>query len=453
MKHIIRRYLYLLPLLCLGTGCESFLDEKPDRQQVVPATLPDLQALLDRYNIINGNDPGAGISSADNYYLTDKDLASVTNEEDRRLYTWEKDNLFVSGSNDWSDTYRPVYTANTALEQMRAIPLTPANQTTWNNVRGQALFLRAKAFFYAAVVWAPAYREGTAARALGIPLRLTADFNEKSTRATLQQTFDRIGRDLQEAVRLLPDTPLHPNRPARAAAYALLARMYLYQHRYPLVEAYADSALRLHSHLLDFNTLSTTAKFPVPQANREVLYRSFAPMPSLLNPDLAKVDSVLYQSYGPDDLRRAVFFRSNGNGTFSFKGSFEGNYSLFTGIATGEVLLMRAEARARQDKAEQAMEDLNALLTARWKSGTFVPFTAATRQEALDLILRERRKELLLRGLRWLDLKRLNAEGAGITLTRRLHGKTYSLPPNDPRYALPLPEDVIQLSGMTQNPR
>ncbi|SEM08104.1 hypothetical protein SAMN05216436_101351 [bacterium A37T11] len=57
-----------------------------------------------------------------------------------------------------------------------------------------------------------------------------------------------------------------------------------------------------------------------------------------------------------------------------------------------------------------------------------------------------------MRGLRWMDIKRLNKEGANITLTRNLNGQIYTLPPNDPRFALPIPEDVIDLSGMQQNP-
>ena len=79
--------------------------------------------------------------------------------------------------------------------------------------------------------------------------------------------------------------------------------------------------------------------------------------------------------------------------------------------------------------------------------------TAATEQEALTKILTERRKELPFRGLRWMDIKRLNKEGANIILVRNMNGQTYTLQPNHIRYALPIPESVIALSGMQQNPR
>lgn len=52
-----------------------------------------------------------------------------------------------------------------------------------------------------------------------------------------------------------------------------------------------------------------------------------------------------------------------------------------------------------------------------------------------------------------MDIKRLNKEGANITLTRTLNNSVYELLPNDLRSALPIPEDIISLSGMEQNRR
>ena len=453
MKLPLKRSLYLLLLLCLGAGCESFLDEKPDKQQVVPATLTDFQALLDNHSIINHRDPTVGEISAGDFYLTDKDWAALSPEIYRRQYTWEAEEIFEPGSNDWFYTYRPVYTANTVLESISQVERNPSNQEKWDNVKGQALFVRARAFLLAATLWSAAYEASTASTALGIPLRLGTDFSVPSTRATLQETFTQIITDLEAAAALLPVEQVHPVRPSKAAAYALLARTYLYMGDYRQVETYADLALELHSDLTDFNDLQAKAPFPLSPESPEIIYRSIIGVPAPLNASRARIDTALYNSYAADDLRKVVYFRSNGDGTYRFKGSYEGSISLFSGIATDEVYLMRAEARAKLGKVEQAMDDLNTLLATRWKAGTFVPFTAASQQEAVELIRRERRKELLMRNTRWMDIKRLNKEGAGITLTRQVNGQTYTLVPNDLRYALPIPEDVIALSGMQQNPR
>jgi hypothetical protein len=167
----------------------------------------------------------------------------------------------------------------------------------------------------------------------------------------------------------------------------------------------------------------------------------------------AKIDSSLYQSYSTNDLRKQLYFKNNNNGSYAFKGSYDGTSLLFSGVAVDEVYLIRAECLARTGNTTAALNDLNTVLEKRWKKGTFIPFTASTPGEALTLILTERRKELLFRGLRWSDIKRLNKEGASITLKRILNGQSFTLQPNDPRYALPIPEDIIELTGMPQNAR
>lgn len=452
MKRQLKHMLCLL-LLCAASGCESFLDEKPDKALVVPATLRDLEALLDDHSVIANNYPSIAEISADNYYLTDSDWAGLPEEEYRRAYIWEKARVFLPRRNDWYYAYRSVYSANTVLETVEKIQRTPAEASRWDNVKGQALFVRGSSFLQATLLWAPVYREGTAATDIGIPLRLGTDFNEPSVRASVEQSFQRIIQDLKAAVPLLPVTPVHVIRPSRPAAYGLLARTYLYMGNYPLAEVYADSALQLNATLMNYNSLNAAASFPITRFNPEVVQHTLL---MSLNPSLAisraRIVPELYNSYATDDLRKTVFFRSNGDGSFAFKGSYS-NSGLFGGIATDELYLTRAEARARQGKVLEALDDLNTLLITRWKVGTFVPLAADDQAEALAIILQERRKELVMRGLRWMDLKRLSRDGAGVTLTRTINGQSYTLPPHDPRYALPIPEDVIELSGMQQNPR
>jgi hypothetical protein len=124
-------------------------------------------------------------------------------------------------------------------------------------------------------------------------------------------------------------------------------------------------------------------------------------------------------------------------------------------LATDEIYLIRGECYARAGNKDAALTDLNTLMIKRWKNnGTWVPFTATDANDALGKILTERRKELCFRGTRWSDLRRSNKEAQfAITLTRVVNLQTYTLPPNDQRYVLPLPPDVIRLTGMPQNPR
>ena len=115
--------------------------------------------------------------------------------------------------------------------------------------------------------------------------------------------------------------------------------------------------------------------------------------------------------------------------------------------------MMRAECAARQGNISAAMNDLNNLLKKRWKTGTFSNLAATSAAEALSIILTERRKELIMRGLRWMDIKRFNKEGQNIFLKRIILGQAYIIEPNSLRYSLTIPDDVISISGMKQNPR
>jgi hypothetical protein len=164
------------------------------------------------------------------------------------------------------------------------------------------------------------------------------------------------------------------------------------------------------------------------------------------------VDTNLYKSYDRNDLRRVLYFTLNSAG-ITFKGGYHGTIFSFTGLATDEMYLVRAECRARAGDVNGAMNDLNKLLFQRWKTGTFTPYTASTPEQALDKILIERRKEMPCRGVRWTDIRRLNQENAGITPKRILNNLEFTLPVNSPLYVLPIPPDAVQLGHYEQNER
>ncbi|MNT38972.1 hypothetical protein D3C71_1410060 [compost metagenome] len=64
----------------------------------------------------------------------------------------------------------------------------------------------------------------------------------------------------------------------------------------------------------------------------------------------------------------------------------------------------------------------------------------STKEDALNKVLIERRKELVWRaGLRWDDIRRLNKEGANISLSRKLGNETYVLKAGSPQFAFPIP--------------
>lgn len=442
----------IFPILVLmTTSCKKFLEIKPDERLVIVTSVQDMQALLDNYNKMNYNDQAVSQVCSDDYYLTDATL-NARKETDRNLYNWAASNIFDPNFNAWADTYGAVYIANLVLERSGALGDKISDKAALNNVRAQAFFHRGRQFLHAANVWTKDFDPETAARELGIPLLTTPDFNIASVRSSLAETYAQIISDLKQSATGLPPLASTPFRPSKAAAFALLARTYLYHKDYPNAERYADSCLAIKSTLIDYNTLNASANFPISRLNNEIIFESkMVPVSQILQ-SRAYINPKLYQLYPSTDLRKTIFFRP-GTLDMVFKGNYAGDDTFFNGIATDEVLLIRAEAAARNGRLNIAINDLNLLRKNRISSASYVGIVPVTTIEALNLIKNERRLELPFRGFRWMDIKRWNTEGDNIILTRANNGNNYTLPPNDLRFALAIPEDVIQRSGMQQNPR
>jgi len=401
---------------------------------------------------MNRKTPAMGEASSDDYFLSEQTF-NTRSDREQKVYTWTPYDYNIG--NDWNLNYLPVYNANLCLEGLEKIEKNQLNELQWNNVEGSALFFRAYSFLNLCWIYAKAYDSKSYNSDPGIVLRLNSDFNIPSVRATVKACYDQVVADARKAILFLPASPQNLMRPSKAAACGLLARAYLSMREYDSSGKYADLALQIKGDLLDYNNTSEvniTGSVPFKPYNNEIIfYSEMNTNTYTYSPSKAFIDTVLYSYYSSDDLRKTAFF-SPISGYQKYKGSYLANTShFFTGIATDELYLIRAECNARAGKKEAALNDLNALLIKRYKSGTFSPVTASSTEETLSVILLERRKELTMRGLRWIDIKRLNKEGAGIFLKRVIGNKIYTLEPNDNRYALPLPADIIINTGIEQN--
>jgi hypothetical protein len=449
---------FLIVSAALLVGCApDYLDVKPSKSLVVPTQLHHFQALLDAAGVAMNQGPGIQALATDEFYHPDENLKNLPFVH-RNAYLWA-DHIFEgTGVADWEFPYKAIFNANIVLDGLRKISPDAASEKQWRHIYGSALFYRAVSHFHLAQVFAAPYEPATAATLPGIPLRLSMDVNPIAGRGTLKQTYDQIIADLTEADPMLAPQVTYINRPSGAAVKALLARIYLSIAGYEKAGQMASAALQIHDQLLDYSTLNPQAARPFPapfsRANPEIIYHySLTPYSALVSSPLTGVDSVLYKSYQATDLRKTCFFVSRPSGVYGFKGSYGGGASLYGGLVTDELYLIRAESYARGKKTDLALADLNTLLRSRFKKGSFTD-VKATDETILDLVLEERRKELFARGLRWSDLRRLNKEPARqVVLTRIVNGKPLVLAPNDKRYVFPIPDDEIRLSGIEQNPR
>jgi len=463
----MKDYNFLIKISCLIAvlicyGCsKEFLDEKPSTAIVQPKSLEEFQSLLDNYTA-NNVTVGLGILSTDEYeYMSDALWLSARTATERNAYIWAKDLYEGEQADDWNKPYTTIFYANNVLAGLENMGGARSNE--WKNLKGWALFLRAFANYELVNNFAPIYDQATAANDLGVPLRLKPSIDQLAPRPTVAANYGQILTDLTAATALLPIAipAANRNRPSKVAAHALFARIYLTRRDYDKAEHHADTCLQLYDKLIDYNALNKTTAIPFSIINDELIYSKYAATRAsygVSNP-FVKVAPSLISLYALNDLRLTIFYSRLADGSYITKRGYQGNVYPFVGLATDEVYLIKAECLARRNEAVAAMAVLDRLLAKRWDpnaSSPSIPYqnlSASSAQDALKKVLLERRKELVWRGLRWDDLKRLNKEGADIELSRMVNGQRYTLLPNSPKYVFPIPDDEINLSGLTQNQR
>ena len=450
MKKLIQIGACFCVITLLASCGKEFLDVRRDKKQVVPATLFDYDAILNNVPVINQHACyQLNVIGGDEFYVEDNVWDLLNYPDQKNAYIWADDVYEGVEVDNWDYGYEKILYANTVLDGLKGEK---------NELIGRALFLRGYAFYQLAQTFAPQYAPATAKETPGIPLRLEMDISLPVKRASLKETFLQIVSDVEAAALLLPlEAPLK-FRPTRQAAYGLLAKTYMHMEDYAQALHYADSCIQLSDGLFDYNKVDpearyTFAEYKYGENNPEVLYTELISSSTIVNSTRFCIDPDLYAMYDEADIRKVAYFFPTRD-TYTFKGSYGGVYNFFGGIGLDEVVLLRAECLARLGDSQKAVDDLNYLLRNRYRMGEFVPLTAESEEHVMDLIIAERRKQLLCRGSRWEDLRRFNKESKyQTTVTRKLKGTTYELKPGDSRYTWPIPDYVVRMSEIPQNPR
>lgn len=458
---IIQRSLALSGLLCLllvATGCQKdWLNVKPDKSQAIPNKLSDYRAMLNHTSVLNAHCINLGEVASDGHYVSEAIWTATKDIPALNAYTWSQSTVYPD-MESYRSFYNRIFFTNVVMDGLGKLAVTTeADKKELNALRARALFVKALSYYWLSQIYAQPYKATSAATDQGILAQDNLDFLENVHRLSVAETYTRIIAMLQEALPHLPVKPQHVTQASQPAVHALLSRVYLCMQDYTNARQHATESLQLQPTLLDYSVLPTTTFF-IGAFNAEVLYHDELSSSDINNYNTynALLDRSLYDSYDANDLRKTLYFMASGS-NLTFKGNYNNsNWQLFSGIANDEVYLTRAECHARLGDATAALKDLNDLLRMRWKknpdgSSMLVDLQAATANEALQLVLAERKKSLLLRGLRWADLRRLNLEPAtATTLTRTIGGKTYTLSPNSYQYSFPLPITARELGGHAQ---
>lgn len=453
----MKKILLLLSISIIITSCgKAFLDAKPIANIVIPQSAEDFEAILDgATGKMNWNSTHAfGIIGGDEYYVTDATWNAPNqfgpSASERHAYNWDINNLYepITQNADWNLAYHRILNANIVLEGVEKYRDT---NPKWRVIEGRALFFRAINYYQLAQLFCKGFDQATADTDRGLPLKLISDLTERPKISTLKETYKQIEDDIQGAIDRLPKTEAILTRPTKLACYALLARLTLNQRRFDESLSYSNKILSVKSELFDFNKLNMASNpfssfSDITKPHPEVIFELYTRTTAIISYGYFNADTLLYKLYLDNDLRKEVYFMDY-IGTTMFRGGYGGNGAFFTGFATDEIYLIKAEILARQKNTVESLNLLNKLRALRFKKDTYIPLTSTDPDEVLQWVLRERRLQLYVRGVRWEDLKRLGSEfGNGIHIQRKINNEVISTN-IDNNFAWPIPLNVMELGG------
>lgn len=451
----MKTILFLLTVLSLSACAENFLDVKRESSLVVPNAVEDYTGLMDNLLMYQGLATELATYGADEFTVGDGMLSTLTQPLERNAYIWADDVYERRTVNDWDKSYQRILYCNLALEGLEKIR--NENDVAWKNAKGMALFHRAYNFFLLNQEFGQMYSVENANTALGIPLRLESDVTMPSKRATVAETYMQIVSDLEKSAELLPELPIVKQRPSKQATYALLSRVYLIMENYEQSASFAKQCIEMGNGLMDYNSidLSQSILFPTdPLENKEIILYAMM-QPSTLLRNRYSMEPELLGLYSENDLRKEVYFIENTDGRILFRGTYLGQTGTnFVGLALDEVYLTYIECLIRLNEASRASTVLKDYLKTRYKEVSKLEISEDSSVRLLEYVLEERRKQLVFRGVRWMDLRRLNKDTRfAETLVRQIDGEVYRLTPNSSRYVWPLPDEPVEYGGLVQNER
>ena len=435
-------------ILSLSLIAAAFVGCSKDKLEPIPQTaLSDAVAFSDSSRCVQQVNGVYSALKAGNMYagryqvyqdVRGEEFINRTNNAVTAWLTWQF-NLTASANevqNFWSAAYTCINRANVVMAGLETAPI---SATLKRNLIAEAKLVRASAYFMLLQLYARPFTDGNGARP-GVILRLTpatSGGDNSRARATVAEVYAQIIKDLNEAEAELPVTYGNAERNVvrahRNTAIALKTRVYL--------------------NMGQFNNVVTEGNKIVPNA---APWQASSGVSNALNPSVTNV----YTNYTNSEMILSMPFTAldppggqnglghyynpapNGGAEFSLNLDAGGIFANagwrstdarrgFLQVASGhtwlrkwpnpanaadwspviryaEVMLNLSEALARNAAGTtvdaRALEILNAI---RKRSDATIPdFAPATKDELVNLILTERRIELLGEGFRTSDIIR-----------------------------------------------
>lgn len=439
MKNLLTKSILIAGLFFGTTGCKKVIDKSPTHALTIENAFQGISdvenSLSAAYNSLRGlGYYGRNMSvlpdmATDNLVQT---IESLVNFLDITDWIYTPQNGTVAET--WIAGFSAINNCNIIINNLDKF-VTPATQTRANRIRGQALALRAMVHFDLMKYFADNLDRSSTSPA--IPYIKTSVLESappsfKPSRLTVKEVYDNIYIDLSAASAAFADIDQPINTGSTRykidliGLNAIRARVALYAKDYSI-------AINSSTVVIDALPLASRSVYPAiwrDQSSSEVAFASLFNTGEFLsrlagdvysgpsnrsqfegNPTLfATIDEL-------NDVRFAISVR-RGFGTtptpvrsstrlvvtkFLGKGSAIDGVVDWKVFRTGEMYLIRAEAKANSSQGASGLADLNTLRAARINGFIAGTETGTALNAAIAL---ERRKELFMEGHRWFDLKR-----------------------------------------------
>lgn len=399
---------------------------------------------------------------------------------DNRMYNYRRVNV------DWTTLYTMVTKANEIIGLFAETP----EDADLRGVLGNAYAVRAYSYLYLIQLFQNPTDATTGAinyelpgvplyfaDSEGIPADTAAQFKSRNT---VKIVFNEIERNIIKAIELLEGY----ERPSKnyidlSVAQGIAARYYLLNQEWAKAEAMAKAA-RADYPIMKGNTTSNGIRDGFMDVDNsewmwgfnhstetQTTYASFFSHISNLSPGYSGIgytgrgiDARLYSQISDTDYRKMYWFNNADGESLStataagsasmwkmpyalLKYGWDGAWTMdYLWMRASEMVLIEAEALARQEKTEAAAVVLKELMAERDPSWDM---PAAT----VENVYFQRRVELIGEGFAYFDLKRMakgidrNYEG-----TNHLKGYELTVPAGDPRWVYQIPQKELQENDM-----
>ncbi len=362
---------------------------------------------------------------------------------------WNDNSPSMQETYPWLSLYNVIFYTNSVIDDVMSADVDTYDDTR-EQIKAEALLLRAYSHFELLNLYAVPYNPMTAVVDRGIPLSTKIDIEQNFIPAKVEEVYTQILSDIEEARDLLQIEEQPANvryRFSKKSALALEARVRLYHAEW-------DNALALAEELIPMcqleNLNDASAISPYEVSSKEAILSLERVVSSAVATETYVLPNLKNQYNMMGDLRVSRYFLNTDDALVPNKCNSDNMKVTFR---SAEIYLIAAEAAAHVNgKLDIAKTRLKELMKNRLAESYYSQKASeidGMSQEALITeIADERARELALEGHRWYDLRRTtrpeivktykNQEGITVTKT---------LMQDDSRYTISFPSEAT-----TNNP-